>query len=36
MWAISEGSQRGMPSFRSELSEVQRWQLVAFIKSLKR
>ncbi|MBP2017737.1 mono/diheme cytochrome c family protein [Symbiobacterium terraclitae] len=34
MWAISEGSQRGMPA-HSHLPEEQRWQLVAFLKSLK-
>lgn len=35
MWAISEGSRRGMPAWRSELSEEERWQLVTFIGSLK-
>jgi mono/diheme cytochrome c family protein len=35
MWAISEGSQRGMPAWGTQLSEEQRWQLVAYIKSLK-
>lgn len=35
MWAISEGSRQGMPAWEEPLSEEERWQLVAFIKSLK-
>ncbi len=34
MWAISEGSHQGMPAWRSELSEEQRWLLVTFLKRL--
>ena len=34
LWAISEGSERGMPSWKAGLSEQERWQLVAFIKHL--
>ncbi len=34
MWAISEGSQRGMPPWQAGLSEEERWHLVTFIKSL--
>lgn len=34
LWAVSEGSGRGMPTWKSELSEQERWQVVAFIKSL--
>lgn len=33
MWAISEGSRRGMPS-HAHLPEEQRWQLVLFLKRL--
>jgi mono/diheme cytochrome c family protein len=35
LWAISTGSQRGMPAWGEQIPEEQRWQLVAFIKSLK-
>lgn len=34
MWAVSEGSARGMPAWKSQLSEQERWYVVAFIKSL--
>lgn len=34
MWAVSEGSARGMPAWKSQLSQQERWYVVAFIKSL--
>lgn len=34
LWAISEGSQKGMPSWKA-LPEAERLQLVAFVKSLR-
>ncbi|MBO8140787.1 MAG: cytochrome c [Firmicutes bacterium] len=34
MWAVSEGSRRGMPAWKAQLTEEERWQVVAFLKSL--
>lgn len=34
LWAISEGSRYGMPAWKARFSEEQRWQIIAFLKSL--
>lgn len=34
MWAVSEGSDRGMPAWKSGLNDEERWQVVTYIKSL--
>lgn len=35
MWAVSEGSGKGMPAWKNGLSEEERWQVVTFIRSQK-